>query len=70
MKQRSHHNPAQKKRNRTSESFRLNNLPPFRSPLPKPPIYITPVAHVVHRNLFGLAIDFIDDPIVSHTQTI
>lgn len=65
-----HHNPAQEKRNRTSESFRPSSQPQFRSPLPKPPIHITPVAYIVHRNLFGFAIDFVDNPIVAHTQTI
>ena len=70
MKQPPHHNPAQEKRNRASESFRLSGQPHFCSPLPKPPIHITPVAYIVHRNLFGLAINLVDDPIVAHTQTI
>lgn len=28
------------------------------------------MSYIVHRNLFGLAIDFVDDPIVPHAQTI
>ncbi len=38
--------------------------------LAKRPIHLTPVADIVHCNLFGLAIDFVDDPIITHTQTI
>lgn len=38
--------------------------------LAKRPIHLTPVADIVHCNLFGLAIDFVDDPIITYTQTI
>ena len=52
---------------------RIDRLPAHPNPpqlLAKRPIHLPPVADIMHRNLFGLAIDFIDDPIIAHTQTI
>ena len=76
MRQRPHHIPEQEKRNLSGLLIPFQPASGFvwfvRWPqlLAKRPIHITPMADIVHRNLSGLAIDFIDDPIITHTQTI